>query len=192
MGTNSKVQVKMLTANIKDWSLYLSLFVLIYCTNTGEQHFSTSEGQSVSMLHQYFAKWTREATPWRVCVSNFATFTEKCDWVDDTTLKLKPRLIVFSRKLFMTSFHSEETCEKAATLQPLSRNPPETNIVLLRERCWFLLLFSCEGQVQKTMMKAEERMNLCNPADRDGGIETGESPFPVSLLNIWKWAEDWP
>lgn len=36
------------------------------------------------------------------------------------------------------------------------------------------------------MMKAEERMNLCNPADGDGVIEMGESAFPVSLLNIWK------
>lgn len=85
-----KSRLKLLTAN-KDWSLYLSLFVLIYCTNTAEQHFSTSEGQSVSMVHQYFDKWTREATPRRVCVANFATFTEKCDWVDDSTLKLKPR-----------------------------------------------------------------------------------------------------
>lgn len=67
----------------------------------------------VSLCQYYiniFAKWTREATPRRVCVANFATFTEKCDWFDDTTLKLKPRLVVFSFKLFMTSFHSEETC----------------------------------------------------------------------------------
>lgn len=61
-------RLKLLTANIKDQCLYLSLF---------------------------------------------ATFTEKCDHVNDTTVKLKLCLVVFSGKL--TSFHSDENCKKAAT-----------------------------------------------------------------------------
>lgn len=67
------------------------------------------------MLHQYGQE---RPPPGRVCIANFDTFTEKCDWVDDTALKLKPSLVVFSHKLFMTLFHSDEKCEKAATLQP--------------------------------------------------------------------------
>lgn len=51
----------MLTANINERRFYLSLLVLMCCRNAVEQHFSTSEGQSVSILHQYFtAKRTRE------------------------------------------------------------------------------------------------------------------------------------